>query len=65
MTTERFTPGEVALYQKFFKAPLNPKILDHVLNCPSCGYTTNVVGDLTQHRQAKHSRKSHPARSAK
>jgi hypothetical protein len=33
-----------------------PKILDHVLTCPSCAYTTNVMGDLTKHRKAYHSR---------
>jgi len=32
-------------------------IMDHVVQCGSCNYTTNVIGDLTAHRKARHPKK--------
>jgi hypothetical protein len=29
-------------------------IMDHVVKCGSCEYTTNMIGDLTAHRKAHH-----------
>jgi hypothetical protein len=40
-------------------------IMDHVIKCGSCEYTTNVVGDMTRHRLGRHPKKKEPRWSSR
>jgi hypothetical protein len=45
-----------AIQDEALRATEDHGIMDHVVKCGSCEYTTNMIGDLTAHRKAYHPR---------